>query len=252
MMRPLLIAAALLAAPASAEVVQSSSQGFEVSHTVTVAAPLERAWAVTLAPRLWWNKEHTYSGDSANLTIDERPGGCFCEKLPGKGGVEHMRIAYIQPPRMVRMIGGLGPLQAEGATGALAITLTKEGEGTKIVLSYVIGGYIRQGPEKLAPLVDRVLGEQMAGLKAAVEGAGAATPASAKPASAKSAPAKSAAPKPTAPRIDAEPLADVGATISGLPAESPSAEPAPADATPAEPKPATPPKDPSIEPESPR
>lgn len=230
MLRPAVVGLVLIAAPAGAEVVQSSPMGFEVSHSVTVAAPLERAWAITLAPRLWWNKDHTYSGDSANLSLDERPGGCFCEKLPAKGGVEHMRVAYIQPPRMIRLIGGLGPVQAEGATGAMAITLTKQGEGTRIVMSYVVGGYMRQGAEKLAPLVDRVLGEQFEGLKAAVEGAGAPA------AGVKPVPVGASATKPAAaaPRIDAEPLADVGATISGLPAEAPPG-PGPAAQVPAEP-----------------
>lgn len=211
---------ALAAAPAAAEVVQSSPAGFEVKHTVTVAMPPEKAWATVVAPRLWWNKDHTYSDDAANLTLDERPGGCFCEKLPGKGGVEHMRVVYIQPPRMVRMVGALGPLQAEAADGTMSITLTKSGAGSTITMTYVAGGYIRAGADKLAPVVDRVLGQQLAGLQAALEGK----------------PSAAAAP---APRIEAEPLAEVGATISGLPAETAGAGAAPADTPPAGATPAT-------------
>lgn len=216
-MRRLLAAAAVIAVPAGAEVVQSSPAGFEVSHAITVAAPPEKAWPTVTAPRLWWNKDHTYSDDPANLTLDERPGGCFCEKLPGKGGVEHMRVVYIQPPRMIRLTGGLGPLQAEGATGMLAITLTRDGDATRIVMTYVAGGYVRAGGDKLAPLMDRVLGLQLAGLKAALDGpVGGAAPSGA----------------PVPPRIRAEPLADVGATISGLdPGGGPPA-PAPAPAAP--------------------
>lgn len=216
MLRYLLIAGAALAtAPAGAEIVRSSTVGFEVGGTVTVAAPLDRAWAVTLAPRLWWDKDHTYSDDPANLTLDERAGGCFCEKLPNKGSVEHMRVVYVQPPQMIRMTGGIGPLQAEGATGTLAIVLSKDGEGTKIALSYVAGGYFRNGADQLAPLVDRVLVRQLAGLKAAIESGattGAARPgATARPAVKGAAPAR--------PAITPNPLADVGETISGMKTE---------------------------------
>lgn len=236
MLRAILSAAAAVAAPAAAEVVQSAPGGFEVKNEITVDAPIERAWAVVVAPRLWWNKDHTYSEDSTNLTLDERPGGCFCEKLPNKGGVEHMRVVYIQPPRMIRLVGALGPLQAEAADGTMAITLVRSGSQTNISMTYVAGGYIRAGAEKLAPVVDRVLGEQLAGLKKAVDGGAAAagpvagpslTPA-AKPRG--RAPARPAAPQP---RIEADPLADVGQTISGLDTDAPAADAPAADPTPA-------------------
>ncbi|MES2753697.1 MAG: SRPBCC family protein [Pseudomonadota bacterium] len=223
---PIVVAAAALASvPAGAEVIQSSRTHFEIAHTVTLAAPVERAWAVLLAPRLWWSKDHTYSEDSANLSLDERAGGCFCEKLPGKGGVEHMRVVYIQPPVALRLAGALGPLQAEAANGTLSFRLTKTDTGTKVTMTYLAGGYFRAGADKLAPVVDRVLALQLLGLQAAIEGA----PTAAKPAAA-------------APRLDPAPLADVEQTLSGLPADAPATpEPAPAPAAEAELQP-TPPK----------
>ncbi len=154
-----------------------------------------------------------YSDDPANLSLDERAGGCFCEKLPNKGSVEHMRVVYIQPPRMIRMTGALGPLQAEAADGTMAITLAKTEAGTRITMSYVAGGYIRAGADKLAPIVDRVLAQQLLGLKAAIENVQA--PAG-KPAAAKPAPS---------PKIEAQPLAGVEQTISGL--SEPAKEPPP-------------------------
>ena len=222
MLRTIIIAAAALSAfPAAAEVVQSAPGGFEVKNTVTVAAPLDRAWTVLVAPRLWWDKDHTYSDDAANLTLDERPGGCFCEKLPNKGGVEHMRVVYIQPPRMIRMVGALGPLQAEAADGTMAITLTKAGAGTNITMTYVAGGYIRAGADKIAPMVDRVLAGQLEGLKKAIESGGAPAVGPVLPPKRKA--GVQAAPAAT-PQIVADPLAEVGATISGLEQEAPSAD----------------------------
>lgn len=163
---------ALLALPvaAQAEVVQSSPAGFELKQVVTADAPLDQTWAALVAPQRWWSKEHTYSGKSENLYLDAQATGCFCERLADKGSVEHMRIVYIQPPRMIRLAGALGPLQAEGASGSLAIVLASEGSNaTRITLSYVVGGYIRKGAEAVAPQVDEVLAQQMVGLKSAAE-----------------------------------------------------------------------------------
>jgi hypothetical protein len=71
---------------------------------------------------------------------------------------------------MIRMTGALGPLQAEGVNGTLAIVLTPEGaKATRVTLTYVVGGYIRSGGEALAPKVDEVLAQQMLGLKSAAE-----------------------------------------------------------------------------------
>lgn len=86
------------------------------------------------------------------------------------GAVEHLRVAFVQPNRALRLLGGLGPLQAEGVQGAVTVTLAPSDAGaTKVTVSYVVGGYIRPGVEMIAPAVDQVLGQQVAGLKAAAE-----------------------------------------------------------------------------------
>lgn len=172
MLRHVMLAASLLslAAPAPAETVKSSANGFEISETVTVDAPITRVWATLLDPQKWWDKEHTYSGDSANLSMDAQAPGCFCEKLPDKGSIEHMHIVYVQPPLMLRMTGALGPLQAEAVNGTLVFKLAADGgTATKVTLTYVVGGYVRVGADTLAPKVDEVLALQMVDLKAAAE-----------------------------------------------------------------------------------
>lgn len=181
-MRQALGAIALAAMAASgmarADVVQSGATGFEISHTITIDAPAEAVWAALRSPQKWWDKEHTYSGDSANLYLDAQATGCFCEKLPGKGSIEHAHVVYVEPGRALRLHGALGPLQAEGATGALTFTLQPEGERvTKVKLSYVVGGFVRGGMEALAPKVDEVLGIQLGRLKAIAEAPPAAEPA---------------------------------------------------------------------------
>ena len=65
----------------------------------------------------WWSKDHTYSGDAARMSLQLRPGGCFCETLDGGGGIEHMRVTFVQPGERVVLTGSLGPLLYE-ATAA--------------------------------------------------------------------------------------------------------------------------------------
>jgi uncharacterized protein YndB with AHSA1/START domain len=152
------------AGAAEAEVKSSSPIGFEVQNTRTVAAPPATAYAALGRINAWWNKDHTYSGDAANLSLVLKAGGCFCERLQGGGTVEHMRVVYARPGETLRLQGGLGPLQAEAAVGTLTFSLKAVQGGTEIKQSYIVGGFIRGGADKLAPLVDKVLAEQLDGL----------------------------------------------------------------------------------------
>lgn len=166
------LGAVTAATPARADVVVASPDGFELTFVQTINKPAAEIWDVLRSPQKWWSKDHTYSEDSANLYLDSQATGCFCEKLPGKGSVEHARIVYSQPPRMLRLSGALGPLQAEPVTGVLTFKLDPDGAGaTKVTLTYVVGGHVRGGTEAMAVTVDRVLAQQLAGLKAAAEAA---------------------------------------------------------------------------------
>jgi uncharacterized protein YndB with AHSA1/START domain len=162
------VSAALLAAPlaAAAEVKSAAAGGFEVEAKAVVAASPAETFAMLGRPAEWWNKEHTYSGDPRNMSLELRAGGCFCERIPKGGGtVEHGRIVYARPGTALRLQGALGPLQAEGATGSLTWSLKAVPGGTEVIQTYVVGGYVRGGVDTLAPIVDRVLGEQLEGLK---------------------------------------------------------------------------------------
>ena len=173
--------AAGMSCPAAAKVAAVSSNGFIVRHLVEVPASIDESWAMLLKPSEWWDSDHTWSGDAANLSIDPRAGGCFCEVLPNKasphaaprGGVEHMHVVYIERPRALRMVGALGPLQADAANGTLTIQLkpAPDGKGTQILLEYVVGGYIRTSYETMAKSVDSMLGEQIDHLTVKLGGA---------------------------------------------------------------------------------
>jgi hypothetical protein len=152
---------AAAAAVATAEVVDVGENGFALRQTVTVSADAAKAWQAAVDVGKWWDPSHTYSQDSANLSIDPRPGGCWCEKLPGKGGVEHMTVEFTDPGKLLRFKGGLGPLQSMAVSGVLTWTFKAVEAGTAVELTYVVGGYSRGGFKDLAPGVDGVLREQI-------------------------------------------------------------------------------------------
>lgn len=162
--RFLAAAALLIAAPAAASVTAQSDTGFVIAlERAAPGAPAD-AWRQLIVPSAWWSSDHTWSGNAANLSIEARAGGCFCERLPASGGdgsVEHMRVVNATPGSLLRMVGGLGPLQSEPVVGVLSISLRPDGSGTRISWEYAVSGAMRMKPAELAPLVERVLGEQL-------------------------------------------------------------------------------------------
>jgi hypothetical protein len=160
----------LRAGPASAEVGSAGANGFEIRETVHVTATADKAYAALITPARWWNSMHTYSHSASNLMLDARAGGCWCETLPDGGSVEHLRVVYASPGKLLRLRGGLGPLQAMGVDGALTFSLKSAANGTDISVSYAVGGYNKDGFDDLAKVVDRVLGEQVESLRKLIDG----------------------------------------------------------------------------------
>jgi uncharacterized protein YndB with AHSA1/START domain len=157
------LGAALGAQPAAAEVVDSGEGGFTARTVVQVALPPQDAYLAFLQIAAWWNPNHTYTGDAAALSLSPEVGGCWCERFPDGGGVEHMRVSYVTPGSAIRFLGGLGPLQGIGATGPMTVTFeAREGEaGSTVSMTYVVQGYQPGGMAAWAVPVDGVLAEAM-------------------------------------------------------------------------------------------
>lgn len=177
-MKMLLIPTAFIAAisgSASAEVKNATDTGFNVVHMTEVAAEPGVVWKRLIAPKAYWSKAHSWSGNSDGFYIDAQAGGCFCELFQEKGtdgktvttgSVEHMRVIFAQPGKVLRMQGALGPLQSEAVMGTLTVAMepSNEGKSTKLSFSYVVGGHMRYKVADIAPAVDKVLGEQFKSL----------------------------------------------------------------------------------------
>src|SRR5688572_24305210 len=171
---PFSVALAVLAvfavtAPGAGEVVDKSASGFTLKTTVQVAAAPERVYRALVDVGSWWNKAHTYSGDARNMSIVPQPGGCFCEKLPNGGGVEHGRVVNVVPGSLLRLTSALGPLQELAVAGSWTWQIAASGQGSTGTMRYAGGGYVPGGLDKLADVVDQVLSQQVQLLKAYVE-----------------------------------------------------------------------------------
>ncbi|MBV8683905.1 MAG: SRPBCC family protein [Caulobacteraceae bacterium] len=163
-MRSLVVAAVLallsLGSAASAEVIAAQPAGFEVVEHVHIASSPAKVWIAIGQVASWWSSSHTYSQDAANLSLHTDLGDCFCERWNG-GAVGHMIVVASLPTRMLRLEGALGPLGGLGVAGHLTFDLKPEGQGTDLKLTYDVGGWSKDGLDKMAAPVDQVLGEQM-------------------------------------------------------------------------------------------
>jgi uncharacterized protein YndB with AHSA1/START domain len=163
----------LLLAPLSAmsAVADSSASGFTVKLSYIVkAAPAEVYGGLVHHIGEWWSPDHTYSHDAHNLSIEEKPMGCFCEKLPGQGGVRHMEVLSLFPGRTLVLSGALGPMQPLAAVGTLSVQLSALDGGTKMDVTYAVAGYLAAGMSSWAAPVDSVLQDQFTRLKNFAEG----------------------------------------------------------------------------------
>lgn len=147
-----------------AEVTQTSSNGFQIKHVCVVEAGPDQAFEKFVKEfNHWYDVNHSYSGKAENLSIDLEK-HCMLEKLPGGGFVRHMEIVYYQPGKVIRMNGGLGPLQGLGVYGALTFEFQPvEGspEKTQVTLNYCVSGAEFLRLDKIATPVESVLGMQL-------------------------------------------------------------------------------------------
>jgi hypothetical protein len=152
--------------PCSAEVKFISDTGFIVENKIHTSKSSEFAWQ-TLVEKVeqWWPKDHTWWGEKGQLSIGSKAGECFCE-TSGDNSAEHMRISFVEKNKLMRMTGGLGPLQGMGMYGALEWQFSEVAEGTQITLSYKVTGINPDGFAQLAPIVSSVQSVQLNALKA--------------------------------------------------------------------------------------
>ena len=159
-MKRIVLLALLASASAQAEIKSATPTSFEVERKAFVLATPDAVYTQIGRIGEWWDPAHSYSGKAANLRLDLRAGGCFCENIGPGASVEHMRVVYADPKVGIRLSGGLGPLQKEAVIGTLSWTFKELGSGTEVTQNYIVFGYARGGLQTMAAPVDKVLNGQ--------------------------------------------------------------------------------------------
>jgi len=142
---------------------------FSIESTATMKAPPATVYRELAEVSRWWDAAHTWSGSAANLTLQLKAGGCFCEKLPSGGSVQHGQVINVQPGVLLRLNAPLGPLQEMPVSAVLTFKLAPSADGTLVTMTYRVSGAFTMESAKLAPIVDSVLATQLERLRAHVD-----------------------------------------------------------------------------------
>lgn len=148
---------ALVAAPASAEVIERDADHFVLQYKVGMETTPEDVYGAIAEVGQWWNGAHTYSGKASNLSLTLEPGACFCEALPDGSTFEHGRVVEADPDLGVLLDAPLGPLKGKATMARLSIGWSGTDMGWEVVMTYVVRG---PGLGAYADAVDSVMGDQ--------------------------------------------------------------------------------------------
>ncbi|WP_444994968.1 hypothetical protein [Aliikangiella sp. IMCC44359] len=170
MIKILLLSGVLISSNTThAEVMVTEESYFDIKIVTTLNSSPKKASKQLLNISQWWQSSHTYSGDSRNLLIDLKSQHCFCEKLAEGGFVRHMTVAYFEPEKKLRLIGGLGPLQALPINGVLEFSLARlNNNQTELITTYKVSG-TGVKLKSWASAVNKVITEQVTSFKQQVE-----------------------------------------------------------------------------------
>ncbi len=156
------LAFALFSLPSQAALLHANEHSFEVEIVQIISKPPQRVYQqMTKGIHQWWSASHSFFGKAENLyLIDDIP-GCFCED-DGKGNkVRHLEVVYVEKNKLLRLLGGLGPLQSLPVNGVMEWSLEPSMSGSKLVWRYKVAGIVPGGLKGIAKSVDGVLNQQV-------------------------------------------------------------------------------------------
>lgn len=163
--RWLMTAVLLTGFGAQAQVNEQSEHHFVIKHQFVSQTKLEKLYHQFAHVQWWWEASHSLSGDAENLYFSFGKDKCFCEKMKGRGFVEHLKVIHYQPEKRIVFSGGLGPLQDQPVNGRLIFTFDETDKGVLVKLEYRVAGTIIGGMKTWPAAVDRVLGAQLKNLE---------------------------------------------------------------------------------------
>jgi len=138
-MKKTMLAAVFLAlsTTAFADVTDSAANGFTTVNEVVIDSGRAESWVAAINDvGLWWHPDHTVSGEAGRMSITPVLQGCFCETLGENAGVVHLTVTMVNPTRLLRLNGGLGPLGLMGVDGNLTWEFLDAENGTRVRITY--------------------------------------------------------------------------------------------------------------------
>lgn len=150
-----LLPAVFLSFSVQAEVVKASSEHYRLEQKKVCELSPDELWQKLIVPSSWWHPEHTYSGDSENLSLDVEAGGLWREDWDG-GSVTHGTVLYAKENESLRLDAPFGPLQEMAVTVVWTISLGPFEDGTEIKFTEIANGSPESGLDAIAPAVDYV------------------------------------------------------------------------------------------------
>lgn len=149
---------------AQADVISAAPDHFTLKLEAETELTPDEVWNRLIIPAEWWLSDHSFSGDSNNLSIDPTPGGLWREDWED-GSVWHGTVLQAQPGKVLRLSAPFGPLQDMAVTSIWTITLTPtDTDGTLITFDHVTNGSASSNLQDLAPAVDFVKSEALKSL----------------------------------------------------------------------------------------
>lgn len=149
-------ALSVVAAPASAEVVQRTADSFTIRHSVALKMTAEDAPDALEHIDQWWSSAHTWSGDAKNLRLQLQPNACWCELMPGDDQIAHGQVVSVSD-RQVVLEAPLGPLRGRATSARLVISWPAANRGRTLTWTMTVRG---PGLGAVAAPVDGVMAEQ--------------------------------------------------------------------------------------------
>jgi len=160
----LIATVAALAMPVvNAEVVSSSADHYRLSHKASSSMTPDELWLRLVQPDTWWHPDHTYSGDSTNLSLDLRAGGHWSEQW-ADNSVLHGIVLNVDKGKLLRLDAPFGPLQSMAVTVIWTIRIEADGDGSVVMFEELANGVSTSQLDELAGAVDGVKSEALARL----------------------------------------------------------------------------------------
>ena len=142
-----------LASPAAAEIASRSDDAFTLTFSArTSYGPGRIAGSLEGLPH-WWDPAHTYSGDAANLSLDLRPGGCWCERLADGTDFDHGRTVSVTFGEIL-FHAPFGPLRDRATRADLTVAWSLADREMEPSWTFVVEG---PGVGAMAEAVDGVM-----------------------------------------------------------------------------------------------